>query len=263
MRLPPEAYQAIWRAVCQIPGVTLSHVTGDPTRAPGMGWDVGIDGWSQTLHAISIEWSAGVDPGAPETLGTRIVQKLQSHIAVQSRRSREGLEAGTALPFKPGDGYRRIVHAIADRTAIGCLIAEADHHGWTRAAMVRTRILRPHDELHQGAVDHGGGRYLSNDSICVVDEMGERFLQLHATLPLTKVGLVGEVMTINSPRMPETVLTAATGRRVGDLVAVHPLVDERIVSSATNHDGFVSITLVPDRIRISDVLDGADDKYPA
>ena len=263
MKLLPDAYQSIWRAICHIPGVTLSHVTADPARAEGMGWDVGIDGWSQTLHALSIEWNVGIDPVAPDLLGTAIVHKLQPHLAVQSRRSREGLEAGTALPFRPHDGYRRIAHAIADRTAIGCILDEGERNGWRPDVMVQSRILRPHDELHRGAIDHRGGRILSDESIGVVDEIGERFLQLHATLPGTRVNLVGEVLTVAGPRMPETVLSAAIGRRVGDLVAIHPLVDERTVSSVVNHDGFVAVTLVPDRVRMSDVLEGVDAAHPA
>ena len=272
--IAPDHYQTIWRAVASIPGVTLDHVTSDPAYADGVAWEVGITGWSPSLHSLMMELHAKVDLGAPETLGTRIIAALNSRIATQSRRSREGLAAGTATPFSDADGWRRIAHMSIDATMAGILREIANKKGYPFSSVLHTAILSPHDELHRSATDHRGGHRLINPSIGVLDEMGERLLHLHgdidrsgeASLPFGEpthapkkgASLAGEVLTVlTDERFPDSALSALAGRPVRDLASISPLVDGRTIASIEAHDGFVAAHLVPARLPMSLLLEEA------
>ena len=260
MSIAPEAYQDVWRAVCQTPGLTLENVAPDERMAQGAAYELSVDGWSPSLHFIQMQWISRVDPGAPETLATRIVNGIRSQLAIQSRRAREGLEVGTALPFRiDGDLMRieRLAHMHMDATAAAVLLRDGREAGWDIEKIVRNGIQRQHDALHKGAIDHRGGRRLADQGVAVADEMGVRFFHTCSTFG-KGASLDGEVLTVTCPTVPDTALVAMSGRPVTAFADVDEAVNRRTVTRAEAHDGFVALHLEARRIRVSDLLAGAE-----
>lgn len=260
MTITPEVYQDVWRGVCQIPGLTLENLAPDERLAEGAGYELSVDGWSPSLHFLQMQWISRVDPGPSETLATRIVNGIRGQLAIQSRRSREGVEAGTALPFRiNGDLMRieRLGHLHMDATAAAVLLRDGRAAGWDVERIVREGVQRQHDALHKGAIDNRGGRRLADQGVAVDDEIGVRFFETGSTFGKT-ASLHGETLTVICEPPPETTLVALTGRPVADFADIDEVVNRRTVTRAEAHDGFVALHLHARRIRISDMLSGME-----
>lgn len=270
------------------PPTTIGVV--DPSIRPSSYlFEIAVDGWSPSLHFISMQWLAPIlitdqvmddiatNPGA---FGATIVTMLAPRIAAQRARADAGLELGWVIPNdldRPRPEHRtRIDHLMVDRS-IADFVRDADRSRQPQVPTLERDLAKAIDYLHKHAFDDRGGPLLTSQTPrCWVEERddGTRHCGTHVTIRqdpsllgpdgrfapgLMRAAHDGRVLTVvpgNGDVIPETVTLAAVGRPLRDIIELHPAYDDRIIQSATMIDGALRFTLVPDDVLVGDLDKG-------
>lgn len=240
-------------------------------------------GWSPSLHQTLMQATVplrGRDPASPEAAAI-VRDQVGALAADQRRRGNDAAAIGITAPLAIADTNTPIGHLTADRSALALASLRHGHfthdvlaaavgllHRNSTAMLASLRhgylprgVLAPAvGLLHGDPTASGGLMQITGHGILVRDERGTQHLGWSAGLPTrersTKGRLVDEDLIITGITLPETLLAAATGRRVGDVVAAHPLLDERVIAKAVQagpDDQTITIRLARDRVRLADL----------
>lgn len=276
--LAPAIVQALWSQVGAIPGCVLSHATAEPVQGSGGARPVtiGIDGWSPSLHAVSMELRV-VTVGATDHEGMlrQILATIRHELTIQARRARDGLALGQAVPFHID--REAVGHLSIDASLLALMLERHAPQGSTPMATVRAHIAVPLGHLHNSALDHRGGSVLSDTLTTVRETPASRIVEVSHTLdqegvhPTRRyrdgnavVTIEGRSVLIHGRVLPLTAAAAAVGRPLGDIAAIHPFLDTRIVQAVEVGDEWTEVALEPRYVRLGTVTAlGVDDAIRA
>ena len=258
--------RAIWEVATAVPGLVPVSIQGTDT------WIVAkLHGWSPSLHLCSIMVTMTLPRGRSDPQETleplRAVAAVQAVRAADALAAGIGLPGSARGAHSP----HLHLHADASLLGLLVLDAlpkspDADEDDAEKDdERTDERPVRPADPLaavlkdaagslglsHSGQRRYDGGPIIS-DSACVAsDHDGVRAIGLksasfepgRATAPgtsgrtkvlvTTTAERVTQVRISDLPaRLPNTVVAALPGRRLGDAVTMHPLLDPRVVATA-------------------------------
>ena len=245
---------ALTEAISPIEGISMCMVSIDRDDAGAMLVSAGFEGWSPSLHltAVSLNVScASEDPAIAMLL-------LGPAIARQAERAADARRLG--LIGQHGYGAT-IGHLWTDKS-----LAEM-RAGDPTLMTVPDHLAQAIPLSHRDGSPHQGGASIASAQGVVMETMwrGERARMAGASTQIMPAGHIpgmrrpdgpattfdGVMLSIPSGPLPETVLVAMTGRRVGDLARVHPTLDGRTIGAAMNGSGHVRIVVVPDLVRVA------------
>lgn len=262
---------AIASRIGAIPGCSLgtaiqrwSSVTLAPDRE---GVELSIHGRSPSLHRINITRRVGFDPSMDsDGVADAILRQLDHTIRVQERRARAGIVAGTAFPMPLTDRNLAIGHLRADASALALRLgSDAVRKGQDRhfPDYVLLDLRLAANAIHTNAARYEGGPTIGDGGSTIRDhgaasviEVPTDFAQADPRRPGHHTGLaismVGNRVLVPGASLPETVANAVAGRRSGDIVQLHPLIDPRIVTHIVQGDGRLDIHLQPLNVPIGE-----------
>jgi len=223
--------EALIKRLEGIPNVVLpsAYVVGNDQFAK---LTIGFLGWSPSLHAIKIERVVHVkmvdSQNSPRARGDLIQECLQGMDEVEAIQC-ERAEAAKSLGADGPLDLREISHLQADH-AWPTLKKASDgdpHKSYTEA------LRRAHTESTTGRRNHrGSGVHViegrDKDTGCIIRAVLPhlRIKDANGRRAITWRGCDFE---IHSPPPVETILAAMPGRRLGDFISLHPLLDERLI----------------------------------
>lgn len=261
--LPATLRQAVAATIGAIPGCTVAAVScrarlAVPTALANDDVEIAVDGWSPSLHALSMQWRVslrGLDPSSPEALQATI-DGLARPLANQRRRSAAAAAIGIATPIPnklATEDATPVGHLTADRSALAILAAR---HGPDTLAELSRMVT----SLHVSALDDAGNDVLEGDFVLVRDEGVSHHLGWTTSLatadPDSEVWMCDETVHIRDQTIPEAVALAMAGRPLAALVRLHPSLDGRTILKVSNWESEppeIAVALVPDRVRIGDL----------
>lgn len=221
-----------------IPGIGEYHVGVIPLS----GGDVvmvntAMRGWSPVLHETRIMHKAHhrlVDErGAPIAL----VDFTASHVnemllGLQRARAQDAARLGHQLPLS----RREISHISIDRALPH--IMDRPMSGMRMA--VHEAVSRAHSSM----LTYDGSAKFNSGGVLLAERRQEDGTWLRIALPNLKMNVAGGErrmatlrgfdLDIEAPHLPDTVLGAMPGRKVGDVVKLHPMLDDRLITRAVN-----------------------------
>ena len=263
-----RAIAAMSTAVGAVPGCN----TGPSSHALGATSDqrqinLHVTGRSPSLHRQSWYWSTIISlTGGDDVIAACAVDSLKDALALQHERAADGIALGYAHPLVMNEGYAgmepvEIGHLGMDRATLAIRLSELPSGASAKDEMKRLQdIVRA---VHREPTT-GDKRTIRNPWATITDLYGRgRQLNIRTPLPLASgrsASYDGKRLTLPAAALPDTVMTALQGRPLGDLVAVHPLLDGRTIRRITptknkNGEPRLRITLDSDRILIGDALD--------
>lgn len=241
-RLPAACDAAIQSAFGAIPGVRLGDVTlshpkpvGGKSGTPWLVVD--LTGWAPTLHEATMRLHARPAVG-PDDPGHRdeTMALLEPALARQRSRAAAGLAHGISRPLalRPRTpdamGVPRIEtrHLHIDASLPALAVAGGDFD------LERTLEMAIR-ELLEGDADVDGDACIAHDAHHMTEADGVRAVGTQVVIhgeAGRSVTFDGRTLEMHGRTVPETMLVAISGRRLGDLAALHPAIDGRIVRSA-------------------------------
>lgn len=261
--LDPNAETALRKEIGSIPGVEIRRITAmPPVRNPNsnkLDVVITLNGWSPCLNLISMVWEATVEHGESSAfqLGDLTIQ-LADHLLIQRRRQTEALSLGRASPFDvcDDDGHRddtQIDHILIDP-----LLAEMIGQGETLIREVGNTIWDIHYDLQ---LDRSGLEELLQGE--QTPEYGESSPGTHGVFgriflfdkPIPGTGMIYDGLHLTVPgRLPETMLSACAGRRLGDVVdQVPPALADRIITGAHQGGDALLLSIEPVTVSIGEI----------
>lgn len=236
----------------EIPGLSgMRYVDG--RHAQGLPvFTIGVTGWSPTLHAMRMTQSVRMPPGDE---GSEVAIDFTSRIhATLAERARDAQGYGLSGP--PDAAARPPIahHLVIDRS-----LAEIVR---TRpGGCVATNVAFALREAHGQQATFGG--YVHQEGGRAIERVGDP-----ADRPSREIGWAvslsgrefprydGGMLSLKAEGLPSTVTSAMRGRRLRDLVQVHPALDDRIVRELHVDDlggeTLYTVTFEPEPVALSD-----------
>jgi hypothetical protein len=243
--VPAATVASFASVVGAIPGCLLTSldlVTSDakPNARPSL--RAVLHGWSPSLHYVQIrctslipkDWTVS-DLGHPDFMDVA-TRMFAAKLAIQRVRSEAGITVGAPLPIVlRHNRTARIDHMHADRAALTLALRDPRStpgmSSTTFAQVLRGMVEGAH--LH-GKVYNGGARLEGNAN--AIEEVREGDATLRTVrVPVRPGGTLsmwGPHLQMRGPDLPDTVLLAASGRRLGEVVEVEPVLAGRIILTA-------------------------------
>jgi hypothetical protein len=208
-----------------------------------------VNAWGPTLHRRMLHWTTRLDPGPNPGIATPditddeavgLAAALEAYVPTQAAlaawAAAEGIDEPMDAPA--GASFGDVCHLHIDRRLADLMIANRGAQG----AVVRILDLLEcmtdelSDDLQAGASFEDGVTTLWMDEI-----LG------------TRCRLDGDAVQIDAD-LPDTLIDAAVGRRLGDVVATGiASIDDAIITEAgPGSFADVRFGIAPDRIRIAD-----------
>lgn len=259
--VPAAMAAGIASAIGAIPGCALRSISLRKSNANNTIEVVHV-GWSPSLHDVWVTHVLTPNKPLAEMSTQDMLKGLESRLKTQTRRSVEGLamDRPFPMPHDTDDGVE-IGHLYIDASSLAMLMCEGATQGRTVKQSLYLGVSEPLHWLHHNDTGYRGGPNLGNDHVMVADELGTQVVKLETVLkPVHRgsdmsVTLKGRVITVTDMVLPETIVVASAGRRLGDLVELHPLLDGRVIEEIRTDDGWTEIVLTDALFRIGD-LDG-------
>lgn len=271
-------HAAILSALGRIPGITPSAtgavewrmskpVPGHPQGRPHM--RIAFEGWSPSLHMAQI--AIGLDPihGTDDpALGPWTLRQLAPVLNAQRARVRAGLAYGIATPLTCSPAFygpteMRHLHIDASFMQV------AADNGLVDLTGVLTEAVKL---LLDGDDEHDGGPVVTGDAGLLMETGPRGSIRVIGTQivlrsePGHSITFDGRRIEIHGQILPATVLAAAVGRTLGDVIEVHPALDRRAIACIeqlhTTDGGrkpgggshpMLRVSLAPDWVRWVDV----------
>lgn len=254
--IPISLDHKIRTRIAAVPGLTVAGINAEKGQytTPGIppivkSLKVSVDGWSPSLHQISMEWDLnlyGQDINNNDT-HERVMIFLESNAAAQALRAQGAAQIGIATPLPIGSGPAYIDHLTIDRSALALAV-----YKYKRAtAMTLGKAIA---RLHLQASNHNGQARLNGIGVFVKDELHSHHLGWTVDLPQGGATLSDDILYIVNTTVPETLLASLPGRRLAELATVHPALDNRIIATAEHGNDALALRLEPDRVRIGDMI---------
>lgn len=261
--LDPHAEAMLRSSIGAISGVAIRRIVVEPMKKSGTSINVriGVKGWSPSLNLVKMSWRAAVPETPAAEQGAALLEAFAEHIAIQRRRAAEGLELGTAAPFPVCDmnGSRSDTqwrHILVD-ARLAILLEEIREEGFDRES---TNALFDVHNPESGSYDGLEEEYeaeVDDDNCNPIEGLhhGVRGRILFLDTPVGDGSYDG--FRLRLPRtLPDTLLSAAVGRRLGEVVEVpHALADLIVTEALTTEEG-IHIGIQPDLVEAGRLLDG-------
>lgn len=189
-------------------------------------------GWSPSLHGITVEATEAMPQGIEDedALTGHFLERFAPVIERQRMRARDAKALGASAPLPNG----QVDHLMID----SAMPPIAREHGTDMMGTIRNTI----GTLHSRNDTHHGGQLIRRPGM-IIGESHQADRTLRYVAPSIKMridrrrrGVVhtGPWVLVTTDHLPETTLAAAIGRRIGDVVSIHPSLDERIIRQAEN-----------------------------
>lgn len=298
-QMHPIIHQAAWSAVGAIPGCrfdTISTMAGvSASGLPTRRCRVEFEGWSPSLHRTRVDWSTGAvnwntgtDAVDPVQSASALLTSMADMLAIQMSRSRAGLALRSAVPLRADGGApSSATHMITDASMLAMMIERHMHQGRTPADVVRRQLETPLARLHTESRHDGSDAFVSG-ALAVRETDEGRLLEpnydvtngvtsgadgaftpystMAAPAPASREGMSpsvtmeGRMVVITGASLPDIATTASTGREIGEVVDIHPMLAMRRIAWGASGDGCFAFTLEPCDAAIADVVGkGADE----
>lgn len=237
-----------------IPGCGLLWVDTTPAS---LGFSLSMRGWSPSLHRTDMDVAFTADAGTGQESA---LAKLDLMLGLQRRRAAAGLALGTpfpldhrvGLPMSQGEDVRmpEVRHLWVDRSAISTLIAR--HPNRNVDDVILGAVIKPLERLHEAGTD-GAWHQMGGNGIAFTDENG--LPEVEPTVAVTRdVVANGEELILTGRTIPETACALLTGEPLERLVDLGPDYSGRIIACVKPFQTHVVVDLVPDLVRIDQVL---------
>lgn len=260
--LKPEAEAAIRRAIGAIPGTSIERITAMPPANANslrlINVRIKLMGWSPSLNEIRMAWETSIhDDVDAETQSETLLSRLEDRLAIQQARFDEAMTLGKASPFLTDLDEGRydvheIDHLLIDR-ALAFMLEDAD--GTFHEVGDGLYVLHIENCDRDGDVTH-----LEAEITPEHNQPSPGMQALHGRVftrdfNVTE-GVVYNGRTLRIKRnLPETAISAAVGRTVGEVVDGIPLLAGHRILSVDQEDGECIITVEPDLVGVGDHLD--------
>jgi len=252
--LKHEAEQRVRSEIGGISGVAIQRLMA-PADSKGLALTrvtIRLTGWSPSLNLFEMHWGATVDADADAgTQATSLLHQLEHRIRNQRGRLAKGMALGRAAPFGTGtmdtDAWKETEwsHLQVDR---GLAILIEEH---PRLASLERELSDTVFDLHQDdqGVRTGLEPFLEGES---TDDDGKPFgrhmlsgREFRHDVPIAEGIFYDGSRLLMRHALPESVLLAAGGRKLGEVIDVPNVIADRLVISATQDDGETTITIHP------------------
>lgn len=266
--LPPRLLAALASRIGAIPGCHLEPHVGEwsaKSMKPGTtGYKLTVEGWSPSLHSVTMDWRMALDPTEDEAAMTARALTILGHkIKLQKVRAAEGLALGTAFPMRIKGGGPRIDHLHADATALAIRIGALGHP--RTPARDALHVFGHHvQELHNSAY-HDGSITFVHAGTTINERAGKRLIVIHTGIPQSvdpnaatphpRLEIGGRRIFFPGVTLSDTILTALAGRPLFSVTPLGPLLDMRIIESAVQRKDGTEVILVPVDVAMADVWD--------
>ena len=214
-------------------------------------------GWSPTLHRIHVGTTVDAVTGATD----EFLFRLHHNMSAQRRRAEEGGRLGFLGPLTD---HAVINHLHTDRS-----LAEMHRSDPTLPPLFQ-ELTKACAALHRVSTYRGTPAFgTRHGSLWETTDGGETVRLIGSRVRFTPDGVRtgpppgqeiqatfdGIVVEIPTDPLPETMLKTLVGRRVGDLVRLHPEIDERVIRQVVNSDEKqrVIVGVEPDAVKVSDL----------
>lgn len=194
-------------------------------------------GWSPVLHETRIMHKAHHrlvdDRGAPVALADFTAPHVNEMLlSLQRARAQDAARLGHQTPLP----RREISHISIDRALPH--IMDRPMSGMRMA--VHEAVSRAHSSM----LTYDGSAKFESGGVLLAEKRQDDGTWLRIALPNLKMRIDGDGkrvatlrgfdLDIEAPHLPNTVLAAMAGRMVGDVVTLHPMLDNRIITKAVN-----------------------------
>lgn len=267
------ARTGIHSLLARIPGVSVGQIVARRRDAGVVTVTLDINGWSPTLHGVQGAITAKVQLAAEQEPIRRAPMlrhpALRRLAAIQSARAAAGLQLGLSGPMAPTG-----VSIPAGRGTISRRMPTEMRHLLVDAslpAVLATAGEDPVSDLADGVRRmHNGQRSLIGGGDDGLHVDGDIWMQeIHtatlAGLPLgapETLRVIGRAAVLEVPDgmtgsydgrrllltnhgLPETVLAAMPGRRLDQVVMLHPALNHRIVDGVHSNDDTIWVSFTP------------------
>jgi hypothetical protein len=290
----PAIHQAAWTAVGSIPGCSLDTIAfANASNMPNShlrSMAVSLTGWSPSLHRVAMTWRIPMDMGPHRTRpdyevhAEMLVRQMRRLMDVQRTRAAEGLALGSAVPLRADGGAPSPCdHLHADASVLALMIDRAQRQGDTPGDTIKGLIALPIASIHNNARDYDGGADLQGGDISTHEADGIRIVAPTwnvtedrsmtagsyasaysspvAPLPHRAgdppVVTVGRSMVmVSGAVLPDTVIAAASGRLVGEVADIHPVLANRRIVKADAGDDWFALTMQPAPAPLGPLMNG-------
>lgn len=209
-------------------------------------------GWSPSLHEKSMRWTSLIPKGwdVPDIANPDFLPVLTrmfgAKLAFQRSRATAALAVGAALPMTVSDHALPIDHMHADRGALILALRMPRSTSRVTSRSFANSIRQMVSCAHQDAVDYNGGARLEGNG-GMIEEVGMRDATLRTVRVSASLGGIvsmwGSHLQLRGTDLPDTMVAAAVGRRLGDLVDVDPVLASRTILDAGRGTSYDKPTL--------------------
>ena len=290
----PAIHQAAWSAIGAVPGCTLDTVAfANASSTPQShlrSMAVTLTGWSPSLHKVPMTWRIPMDLGPHRTRPAHdvhaefLVKQMRRLMDIQRSRAAAGLALGCATPLRADGGAPSpCAHLHADASVLALMIDRAQRQGDTPGDTIKGLIALPISSMHNEVRDYDGGPGLKGremgvrevDGLRLVDPTWnvteDRSMRSYSPAdaystpapppprrpndpPVVTVG--GSIVMVSGSTLPETAIVAATGRTVGEVADIHPLLASRRIARADMGDDWFALTMEPAPAPLGPLMNG-------
>jgi hypothetical protein len=283
-QVPIHLHRAAWSALGSIPGCALDTVVWAGSRTTcSRVLVVRGTGWSPSLHRVGMAWEIDLSPdvaGRTYETDDNMLDLMSVRLEEQRRRSLAGCALGAPVPLRVDGGAPSPVDHLVIDVSLMALLADMALRRDQDMDRAVTPIGHAVCALHEATSDHDGGHailgretqvscsdvgrlvspswHMGEDRIVALTSPAGRYASM-APPPARRPGdaptvtMSGSTVLVSGAILPETALAGAPGRRVGDLVDIHPLLHDRIVDKAHGGDGWFAVSMTEAVVRIGDV----------
>jgi hypothetical protein len=259
-KLPAKLHQDICSWICAVPGVRVSGIwvddTGQNTRI-----EIGIEGWSPTLHPLSMEWV--IEPKKPvEEIDIHYIKEhVFSKLQKQKERAKSSLLFEEPMPMS----FDIIDHVHIDRTLIDLLL---NRHKDNKSKLnfkedCAKKIRKILKDAHFYSIGNDGG---------IIEYKNEETDQKSVVFERQNIPAIGfsvnikisdrinfhvfdRNICIENMTIPETLITSFIGKKLTSLMEFkNDFAESRIIEKIFNSGDDLCIYLEPEYVEIGSYL---------
>lgn len=262
MAMDSRVMAELLAAVGSVPGCSIMR----PEPIEKLTTKLQIVGRSPSLHEIlmTVIFDHDMDMAA----AMAIVDPI---LAQQRRRAEASIALGHAFPMRMYEGYSaglpvEVMHLHVDVTTLAVALSSLSSGASRSDIVMRISHWVVGAHRKRSAARNPLAPMLAVDDVSVSERLGVPTVD-------SEVGMMGKGdgphsfyrrhrLRIEGATIPETIAAAMAGRRVGEVLKVHSLVNDRIVRTAaskTLRDGpCVDLELEPRTVRLGEILTHKD-----
>jgi len=243
-------------ALHAVPGLSKMHITYSRgmTRIADRTMTIAIDGWSPTLHFVSMSHVVGLGAAIDDASVQAAIPKVADVIGRLATRADDGARHGATKPLEMRNGPD-VSHLYVDRALAGMIVVPESCRNGARSAV---------RDVHKPS--GGGASCVSHMGTLRARIVERRYdegfrREVGWTWSITNSDgptYDGAVLSLKAGPLPEMLTAAMPGRPLRDLALVHRALDDRIVRDLYRDDlgggqTLYTATFEPDLVKLADL----------